>query len=477
MLVPKTVKRRRTPLMHDRPFLPALLLLVAAAVPPAAAAGEPASPLARITGVVQNADDATPVQGAAVQLWSGATVKVAETTSAADGRFELTTDRTKSLRLLVRSKALSPLARDFAYTYVKPVAGQTVSVPAIRMVPAAGVSGVVRDADTGKAIAGARVYALDGMVDVQSDAEGRYELAGLPVGVPLLVRATVEGYDLRRFNLTPVRGEPVAHDFPLRTECVLSGRVLTPDGVAAEGVSVHIYVCDPLGVTRERDEFWSATTDADGRYSLRSLSRLTRYEIGFFKRGFLARSRSMFIPDQTAYTLEDYRLREGREASGSVVDANGLPVAGAEVIFVGEMVVTDADGRFHLKGLTGTRGETLYAMKKGYAFDTVDVPPATGENGRAAQHGLKVTLGPAHSISGTVVDEHGAALPDVEVRLSGAEHFGVLTDALGRFTFDNLPDRKWRLLLRATGFVSQTTPEIAVDTKDARIVLKQQQVR
>ena len=469
--------RRRGSLRPGWPFLPALLLFIVVAVPPAGAAGEPASPVARRAGVVQNADDGTPVRGAAVQLWSGATVKVAETTSAADGRFELTTDRTKSVRLLVRSKALSPLARDFACTYVKPIPGQTVRVPAVRMVPAAGLSGVVRDADTGKAIAGARVYALDGMVDVQSDAEGRYELAGLPVGVSLLVRATVEGYDLRRFNLTPVRGEPVTHDFPLRTECVLSGRVLTPDGAAAEGVVVNIFVCNPLGVTRERDDFWSATTDADGRYSLRSLSRLTRYEIGFFKRGFLARSRSTFMPDQTAYTVEDYRLREGREASGSVVDADGLPVAGAEVIFVGERVVTDAGGRFHFKGLTGTRGETLYAMKKGYAFGAVDVPPATGENGKAAQHGLKVTLGPPHSISGTVVEENGAALSDVEVSLSGAEDFGVRTDTLGRFTFDNLPDGKWRLLLRATGFVSQTTPDIAVDTKDARIVLKPQQVR
>jgi hypothetical protein len=124
-------------------------------------------------------------------------------------------------------------------------------------------------------LAGARVT-IDGAGVHESsttDAAGRHVFSGLPPG-GYRVDASLEGY-ATAMGLRPVQlhAKGCAEvGLPLQLDRHVSGRILTRDGLPAAGVTVEAVPTRPRHENDLPFAADSSTTDADGRYELRSLT-------------------------------------------------------------------------------------------------------------------------------------------------------------------------------------------------------------
>ncbi len=138
--------------------------------------------------------------------------------------------------------------------------------------PAGEIRGVVRDASTGLAIAGADVrIATAGPEDdakepayllgASTDAEGRFRLADLEENEEVDLEVTHDGYTpVRQYSIRPrPGGSPL--DVRLEPGIRLSGRVVDEWGVPLPGVTVG------LDVVNGQDFARTATTGRDGLYA------------------------------------------------------------------------------------------------------------------------------------------------------------------------------------------------------------------
>lgn len=161
--------------------------------------------------------------------------------------------------------------------------------------------GRVRDADSSKAAAGARVIVswtemvidrtgarkLPKAVNTQTDEEGRFVLCGVPAGTPVVARASADTRKSGEVNFEmPARGlvqrdllvaAPAAPGQVRRGTARVAGRVQRPDGTPVVGAQVQVY-----GSTV------SDTTDANGAFALGNLppgsTTLEARAVGFVPR-------------------------------------------------------------------------------------------------------------------------------------------------------------------------------------------------
>lgn len=141
----------------------------------------------------------------------------------------------------------------------------TSSIPALRVVMAAEgvarVSGTVRSASDGKALAGATVTIADAALTATTDADGSYCFEAVPAGThditveaPLHVTAT--------FSMDVPQHGTLARDFSLaeRAMVTIRGRVALNDNTATEGIDVSL-----SGYTTEH-----TVTAADGSFAIKA---------------------------------------------------------------------------------------------------------------------------------------------------------------------------------------------------------------
>ena len=179
---------------------------------------------------------------------------------------------------------------------------------------------------------------------------------------------------------------------------------------------------------------------------------------------------------------------EAPRVAGRVVDRQGNPVAGAEVLsyeFAGyseqgstvrvlDQAATDAQGVFSLVAPQNDRRilrGNVVGFKPGLAVDWAQPEIPSGSTGQ-----VTLVLGPAATLGGTIVDEAGSPVPgaSVEALLLAPENVGVhsmkrlwgrpskwlacQTDKAGRFEFVNLPrEAGVDLRVLAPGFAAVTT--------------------
>jgi 5-hydroxyisourate hydrolase-like protein (transthyretin family) len=190
------------------------------------------------------------------------------------------------------------------------------------------------------------------------------------------------------------------------------------DGSPLAGISVRLYRVE--GRTSAPVEIARTVTDADGRYAFTGLEpprpydHLDRLDYGIF--GF-AEGRPIGIPffhfrgQERVFELR--MSREGRALSGTVVDADGRPVAGATVTpyFVFDRAVpellaatTDDEGRFQLENVGAFKWQGGEAVATGFGIQHPDFVEAMGTaDGLPAK--VSVSLESGCVVTGTVVDE------------------------------------------------------------------------
>lgn len=242
----------------------------------------------------------------------------------------------------------------------------------------------------------------------------------------------------------------------------LSGQVVDPDGAPIEGVTVVAY--------DTRLNYATATSAVDGTWSMSSLPA-GRYRL----RGLPADDApwaDRFGPDTWSFcdadvwTVGDHDVVDGAELelplggslAGRLLDADGAPVAGADVLVYGtstrtelvyRLTTTDADGRFTAVGLDSDPGDAepfavelaaegfpdqfLGATYDDDAAATFDV--TLGEPSDAGDHALLDGI----VIGGTIYGPAGPVPSGTVYAYSSSQVMSVAIGADGAWSADGLP--------------------------------------
>ena len=323
---------------------------------------------------------------------------------------------------------------------------------------------------------------------ITGGADGRIETA-VPASSSLIVEVGGPAQQTLRLRLDPLaRGEILdLGTLTLQDGGEIAGQVRAPDGAAVAGAQVS------LRETGSRSGGFAgpqrrATSDERGEYRFSGLLpgayQLEAEASGYAPAASVQTKAEAGVPAEAML-----HLREGRVLRGQIVDRDRRPVAGAE-IFVGSATrggglnfefgvgatpqqkadaVSGADGRFMLRGLPEEGNARLTAQAQGYASGRATVNPSDSE--------ALITLTPALTLAGKLVNEKGAGVSGLEVLVERADDefdfmsFWSSRSAIsgpdGSFSIGGLDAGVWRVLAHtATHSTGDLRVDLAQDVDD-----------
>lgn len=355
-------------------------------------------------------------------------------------------------------------------------------VAQILLAPAkAAISGTVTSED-GKPIGGVKISLnLSGNYgayqrEAVSDDAGRYQIAGLaagqyrissvepPEGSPWIRLA---GWKMH-YNVNVGEGKTATQDFQLSRGARLRGRVLDDNGkpVAGARVSCHMDSATEVGPKSmyPLPGQWyeaQAQTDAAGHYVLGALTQETyRITVAPPENSVLAWATVCGINAMKAEDAEmqDIALVKGATILGSVVGADGKPLAGADAEITGaasgsRKATCDEKGRFTIKGLpTGTYKISVDAPEDSGLLEA-QLEGVVAIRSFSVERRLDLPLG--GTVNAIVKDPDGKPLSGAKIYLNynppDAKQYGSInlgsgvTDEAGRISLRGLgipPGRK-----------------------------------
>ena len=322
--------------------------------------------------------------------------------------------------------------------------------------------------DSGSPISGATVALVgSGGASAQTAGDGVAHLRGLSPGWDLLV-VSAPGYGTARVPVNvPGGADESTQKVELDRGVEVKGVVVSEAGKPIQGARVVPRSAsapwEPVDVLRD-----GVVTDGKGRFDIPGVP------IGSFR--FLAvhddyapGSSGVVSLAQGAVPAVRIVLSAGAEVSGQVVATSGAAAPWAQVHVssergqrgmwgggVSRAVVAGDDGRFHIKGLPRQPME-LFADTAQAATESVPVDLSATPK----KDGVKLVLSVVGTISGTVVDDDGKPVAEVQV-LAVPDFWGggdvsalitrgpsfATTDGGGHFTVRGLQDGAYRV--RAT---------------------------
>jgi hypothetical protein len=310
-----------------------------------------------------------------------------------------------------------------------------------------GVTGTVRDAETGDPLAGVRVHCDDTRsgepADIITDSAGRFIISDLATGRARLT-ATATGYESLRDHTIDVVGGTVLEvdlDLPRR-----KGDRVTVRGTVSSDAG------RPIARARVSAAAERTLTDGEGGYEL-ALPRVTEPPVITFEaRGHGVATRILEMDAIEGDTARlDVRLDgEGtRSLRGMVIDAHdGDPVEGVMVTCSGRSARTGPEGTFILDGLPPGWLE-LRCAARGYREETRRVGPAAELDGRIVVPLVSPSTG---EISARAVDGTTGSPVDGVTVLTDPLGRRAVTDDRGRARIDHVPAGRYWLEYRAEGF-------------------------
>jgi len=381
---------------------------------------------------------------------------------------------------------------------------------ALRLAKAAAIAGTVVDESTRKPIAGVRISLMNpgrsfGRRPAQriarTDARGRFRAGGLGAH-HYTVQAARDGYltaSIPNVAATLTSPGPVA--IALQRAATVAGVVTDEKGQPAAGARVRIERDPNMRALFRGASFASvfgqqaAVSGPDGAFLLRGLPAFKGATIEATKTGFAA-ARKLGVSWKTGEQLKGIMLalKRGLTARGKVVDAEGQPVAGAQItaqrrdvgsggargimIRAGNALqgerpdgVSGADGAFVIGGLE--EGEYAVSVTRdGYARKTVASLEVKGpEESRWPM--IVVPAGTA--VAGTVRGAQGQPVVGAQIFAIGesaGRPLDAASDIDGRFRIGGLAaERPIMLNISADGYASlqrNVTPPV----ENLAIVLK-----
>ena len=386
--------------------------------------------------------------------------------SAADGSFRL--NGVAPGHVQVSAVAANARSRNIGIVLG---AGETREGVVIRLDPAARFTGRVLEHD--KPVAGAsiglRVGSLTDSALAVSQADGSFSIDRAPRGQLGIV---VEGYTVVAPRTVRIAGDTKA-DIQVTSLPKLHGIVVR------RGVRVPDAVVSCPG---------SHVTDANGAFtcSVDSLGTIT--VIANDSEGHWGRTQVTLHDGDADPTITIELASEGA-ICGSVRDDAGKPVRGITV-FAENALMQDGgndtsgdDGAFCIRYLLNDGTYRIDVATGGQKLEPLTpIAPVDIVGGHATVSVVLASL--KSSIAGTVVDDTGAPLPDVAVRVQpetgqrGPQSFDrtsplavALTDPNGHFTIDHLADGNYGVLATARDGSERRVDHVAAGTHDVKLVL------
>ncbi|HEV7224877.1 MAG TPA: carboxypeptidase regulatory-like domain-containing protein [Pirellulales bacterium] len=352
------------------------------------------------------------------------------------------------------------------------------------------VRGMVCDHESGQSVAGVEIVLSNGAAEatVRSDATGKYEgriPPGLITGVvkqvpsryakphraysaPVSIAIGVEELTLPKIELPPGRN--------------VRGQVVDDDGrpVPEAEVQVCWVAMEPwLGSMVFIPKRLATTADAQGAFLLGGLDPLDRVLRGIkgarilASKGRLATAGLLEFAEHSEQPLVLHLSeRQATSLEGRVLDADGRPVAGAEVQFwtqwqsddafqlgyapvsIGGQaeLATDAEGRFRTPGRIG-RGVEIAAFVRAEGYLPARTAWTRGKENETSRFAdLKLTR--LRTVSGQVLDRQGRPLAGVRVfqEGDGVARTETNSDAAGRYELPGVSEAEAFLFAQHAGF-------------------------
>jgi hypothetical protein len=460
---------RRHVLLARSGYLPAWVPGVAA--PPAEPLAVVLAPASRIRGRVED-EEGRPVAAASVRLAPAppppGTVGVepmraensAEVRSERDGGFVF--DEVAPGAVLVEAQAEGFLHTEPVELRV-PEGGEPADVRLV-LDRGARLSGLVTS-DGGEPVAGAvlRVAAARGA----SDAEGRYRIAGVPLGIQALLVAHPD-YRMLTRELDVQPGENRV-DVTVEEGAAVSGRVVDEEGAPHPGATVAL---------RNRSERalrgYAAISGAGGRFEIAGVAE-GRYDLEAEAEGFAPAvgGQPVTVGEENVDGIEVV-LRAGATVSGRIrgleldelaavevtAERDGRPERSGSVDYAGRYRVAHLEpGDWHLRArVAGGRREA-------------DAWVAIAPGQREVERDLE--LGSGLVIDGVVLLD-GEPLPRAQVALRGLDvtvNRGVATDHRGAFRVEDLEPGHYRVEVVHPGRLLSQSRDLDLLT-DSEVVIE-----
>lgn len=455
-----------------------------ALVPPVASTGIDGllPEAAGIAGRIINGATEAVLPGVVVSLYRGE-VFTAQTSSGDDGRFAFPGLDSGAYRVAFNGAARGYFPQVYNQQpnlAAGDVIALEVPIPAdlgdIALVEGGRITGTVTGLETSGEVgpmigAQVRVAAVATpntyLLTVYTDANGAFTALPLPAG-DYLVAASATGYLTRWYGgpsaaeATPVTVLPpmaaAGTDLLLPRPAVVTGRVVdAADAHVLANVAVDLYRTGGAWLR-------STTTDAEGVFRLANLDtgsyqlRLDGAADGYLVRWYdgqaaQASADPILVDPPTPVELGDLALAQGARIRGTVRNAAGEPLVGAEVWVRAHpsqatvrLVATDANGDYAATALLpGTY--TVSAAATGYLTMHYDGHRLASEadvvtvSSTDTTDGIDLTLPLPARLRGTVTDADGAPVANLVVYLLNENRQNltlVSTDGNGVYSFPNL---------------------------------------
>jgi hypothetical protein len=300
------------------------------------------------------------------QALSGATVSAAGLTthSGDDGAYALNNLPAGQTTIQAALTGYQP-----GSTTVSVVAATTTAAPAITLVSSSGtIAGTVKNS-AGSPIAGASLGYGGG--STTSDANGNYDLTGVPVGAVQLV-ASAPGFQSVTQNVAVAGGKTSTANFTLpaaATSGTVTGKIIN----ASSGAIVAAATVSWSG--------GSTTSNASGIYTLTNVTAGTQ-NITAVKTGYLANTLAVNVVGGGTSTL-NIPVATGGKITVKVVSPTGAVVSGAIVTIKGGSIATTVSGSTSTAGVFTTNWipvgtYTVSVSKTGHAAQTKTITVASG---------------------------------------------------------------------------------------------------
>jgi protocatechuate 3,4-dioxygenase beta subunit len=409
---------------------------------------------------------------------------IASATSDAKGHFRLE-------GLSPGNQTVRAHARNVGAGRSRAVSGRVVDV---YLFPSATVGGTVAGPGTvpvrGAIVRAEKAGPRSGTASlaVTTDAQGRYEIAGLDPGVYRIVARHPDFAPGLVPSLTVERGNDLRANLVLQKGAAVVGRLVAgPEGerIPVAG-RVALQELDGESAPPSLRDVMQVDAAADGHFRLDGLPPGS-HALAAIAPGYVSQRVEVEVgPRSTDVDLGDVGLERGLSIRGRVRDRAGAPVAGAGVLGSAArrmpsrtiQAVTEADGTFVLAGLeAGLQRISVFA--NGYVPENREAE--TGASG------VEVILSPGGSIVGTVVDETGREVETFQIsaepatddtpsaRMRATSRSREVSSADGRFTLDDLAEGTYVLGAsaadRATTHVSGIKVSAGSTTDAGRIRL------
>ena len=424
----------------------------------------------RVDGTIVDTSTGQPVEGATIHTREGD-----RAVSDASGKWNMVVAR--------HNQTLIAMKDGYYWPIMDCSCSQDTTTVKVETKPGGTIKGRIVD-EQGKPVAGARVtygefnYFHD--QSVNSDADGRFVLAGQDLDAKALVSASANGYEY--LNDQSIIFEPGKREAAVKLTIkkrkvrTVSGRVTNPDGSPIEHAKVA------YGYGDNYSDYAYVWTDKDGNYTLKNAAARKCVVVATHKG--LAPSYKPIESDIDAHF--DFVLKPGHTVEGRVENEEGEPLPDAgfgaymkiegcdspDRLYGMSYTVADKNGHFKLSSLPEGK---IYVYVDHEGYESINYEPLNVDR---KDYTLVLRKRVAGCIRGTVKRESdGKPITEFNVRLgfsraggqsSGlalglTEHGVSFQNAEGKFTIDGLkPKETYQVIVTAPGYALGTADPVMV---------------